>query len=66
MEEWRYSSTILDLDTREASRPGSFNAEERAHRTHWIGGWVGPRVDKDAKRREKSPLPGIEERSSSP
>jgi hypothetical protein len=32
MGEWRYSTTVLDLGTREI-----------APCTHWIGGWVGPR-----------------------
>jgi hypothetical protein len=27
-----------------ASRSGRFTPVERAHFTHWIGGWVGPRV----------------------
>jgi hypothetical protein len=27
-----------------ASRPCLFTPEERAHGTHWIGGFVGPRA----------------------
>jgi hypothetical protein len=48
MGEWRYSSTILYLCTRWASRPGLFNLRERTSSAHWIGGWVGPRTDLDA------------------
>jgi hypothetical protein len=29
---------------RSASRPGRFTPGERASGTHWIGGWVDPRV----------------------
>jgi hypothetical protein len=29
------------------SRPCRFTSGERAHGTHWIGGWVGPRVGLD-------------------
>jgi hypothetical protein len=32
-----------------ASRPGPFTSGEIAARTHWIGGWVDPRVGLDAK-----------------
>jgi hypothetical protein len=45
MEEWNYSSTILDLGTRwrwSASRLVYFTPEEGAAGTHCIGGWVGP------------------------
>jgi hypothetical protein len=59
MEEWRCSSTILDLDTRwkqyvsfmfRPRYPG-----EKFLGTHWVGGWVGPRVGLDSvkERREK-------------
>jgi hypothetical protein len=29
------------------SRPGRFTRGERAHGTHWIGGWMGPRTGLD-------------------
>jgi hypothetical protein len=29
------------------SHPGCFTPGERAHSTHLIGGWVGPRADMD-------------------
>jgi hypothetical protein len=32
-----------------ASRPGSFTPG-----THWLGGWVGPRVGLDAVKKKKS------------
>jgi hypothetical protein len=44
-EEWRYSATNLDLDTRwsewSPSRPGRFTPREGVSRIHWIGGWMG-------------------------
>jgi hypothetical protein len=36
-----------------ASRPGRFNPGERAHGTHWIGGWVGPRAGLDDVEKRK-------------
>jgi hypothetical protein len=48
-EEWRYSSTILDLGTRwRWVRLDRLTPEKRALGTHWIQGWEGPRVDLDA------------------
>jgi hypothetical protein len=26
------------------SRPGRFTSEEKAHGTHWVGSWMGPRT----------------------
>jgi hypothetical protein len=51
--EWRYSFTHSSTSALEggecsASRPGRFNSRERTPGTHWIGGWVGPRVVLDA------------------
>jgi hypothetical protein len=48
-----YSSThsltsALDGGEWSASRPGRFTPRQRAPRTHWIGGWVGPRAVLDA------------------
>jgi hypothetical protein len=40
-----------------ASRPGRFTTGERAPSTHWIGGWVGPRVGLDR-------LDGVEKNNS--
>jgi hypothetical protein len=53
MGQWRYNSTILDLDTIDgskssASHPGRFTPGERGPGTHWIEGWVGPRAGMDA------------------
>jgi len=47
--EWRHSSThslTLELggDEWSASRSSRFTYRERAPRTHWIGGWLGPRA----------------------
>jgi hypothetical protein len=41
-------TSALDGGEWSASRSGRFTARERAPRTHWIGGWVGPRAMLDA------------------
>jgi hypothetical protein len=47
-----------------ATSPGRFTPGEIASSTHWIGGWVGPRIDlEDVERRKILPLPGLELRS---
>jgi hypothetical protein len=55
--EWSYNSTIHDLGTVGGewsdSRPVRFTPRERAACTHWIGGWVGPRVGLDAVEENK-------------
>jgi hypothetical protein len=53
--EWRYSNTSFDLGTRWrlASRSFRFTHGERAPGTHWIGGWVGPRIGLDAVVKRK-------------
>jgi hypothetical protein len=54
---------ILNLGTRwsggewSASLPDRFTPRERAPGTHWIGGWVGPRVVLDAVVKRKIPIP---------
>jgi hypothetical protein len=54
-------TSALDGEEWSVSRPGSFILLEIATATHWIKGWVGPRVDLDAvERRKILPLPGIE------
>jgi len=62
LEEWRYSSThsltALDGGEWSASCPGRFTPRERAPGTHWIGGWVGPRLCLDAVVRRK--IPGMQ------
>jgi hypothetical protein len=40
-----------------ASRPGRFTPRERAHGTHWIGGWVGLRAILDVVVKRKIPSP---------
>jgi hypothetical protein len=57
MGEWRYSSTLLDLGTR-CRWVVSFillllHPWKRAPGTHWIGGWVRPRVDLDSVEKRK-------------
>jgi hypothetical protein len=50
---------ILDLGTTghecSASRPVRFTPRERAHGTHRIGGWVGPRTGLDEAVKRKIP-----------
>jgi hypothetical protein len=44
-----------------ASRPCRFTRWERAPGTHWMGGWVGPRVGlDDVEKREFLTIPGLE------
>jgi hypothetical protein len=39
-----------------ASRPSSLTTRERAHGTHWIGGWVDPRAGlDDVEKRNSDP-----------
>jgi hypothetical protein len=64
--EWRYSSThsltsALDGGEWSALRSGRFISRRRDPGTHWIGGWVDPRVVLDVvvKRKISSPPPGI-------
>jgi hypothetical protein len=42
-----FVTSALDAGEWSASRPGRFTPGEIALGTHWIGGWVGPRCDKD-------------------
>jgi hypothetical protein len=59
MREWRFSSTILYLNTRMiwvvnfTPRP-LYIPEERAPGTHWIGGWVGPKSGLDDVEKRKA------------
>jgi hypothetical protein len=47
-----------------ASRPARFTAGERAPNTHWMGGWVDPRVGlDDVERITFLTLPGLELRT---
>jgi hypothetical protein len=44
-----------------ASRPGLFTPEERTPGTHWIGGWVDPRIGlDDMEEREFLTLQGLD------
>jgi hypothetical protein len=43
------------------SRPGRFTPEERAHSTHWIGGFVDLRAGlENLEKRKFLTLPGLE------
>jgi hypothetical protein len=41
-------TSALDGVEWSASRHGRFTPGEKSPRTHWIGGWVGPRIGLDA------------------
>jgi len=45
----------LDGDEQLASHHGCFTPRERAPGTHWIGGWVGPRMVVDVVVKRKIP-----------
>jgi hypothetical protein len=69
--EWRYSSmhsltSALDGGEWSASRLGRFTPKERAPRTHWIGGWVGPRAGLDAVVKRNIPSPRRESKPRTP
>jgi hypothetical protein len=73
--EWRYSSThsltsALGGGEWSVSRPCRLIRVERAHGTHWIGGWVGSGAVLDAVMKRRIPTPAgnrtLELRSSSP
>jgi hypothetical protein len=73
MRKWRYSSTILDLDTWwrwvVSFTPMPLYPHGKSPSTHWIGGRVDPRVGLDDVEKSKFlTLPGLELRplSSTP
>jgi len=47
----------LDGGEWSASRPSHFIPKERSPRTHWIGGWVGPRALLDTVVKRKIHIP---------
>jgi hypothetical protein len=49
------STSALDGGGWLASRPGRFTPQGKSFGTHWIGGWVGPRVILDAMVKKKIP-----------
>jgi hypothetical protein len=56
-----FLTSALVLGEWSASRTGSFTHGERGPGTHWIGGWVGPRVGlDDVEKRNLLTLPGFE------
>jgi hypothetical protein len=66
MRKWRYNSTILDLGA-EWWLVVSFTLRPLYPGMHWIGGWVGPRVDLDAVEKiQIFPLLRTEPRLSNP
>jgi hypothetical protein len=52
-----FLTSELDGDELSASRPGCFTPGERASGTHWIEGWVGPRVGLDTVKEIKPLVP---------
>jgi hypothetical protein len=56
-----FLTSTLAGDEWSASRPGRFTPGERAHGTHWIGGWVDPRTGlDDVEKRKFLTLLGLE------
>jgi hypothetical protein len=57
MEEWRYSSTVLNLDTMEVSgqlyASATLPLEKQPPPTHCMGGWVGLRAGLDVVEKIK-------------
>jgi hypothetical protein len=50
-----FLTSALDGGEWSDSRPVRFTSRERASGTHWIGGWVDPRVGLDAVVKRKIP-----------
>jgi hypothetical protein len=48
----QFLTSALDGGEGSVSLPGRFIPRERAHGTHWIGGWVGPRAVLDAAKKK--------------
>jgi hypothetical protein len=46
-----FLNSALEEGKWSASRPCRFTPGERAPGTHWVGGWVGPRVGLDAVKK---------------
>jgi hypothetical protein len=70
MGKWRYSSTILDLDSDGGewshSPTGHITSGETVSCIHSIGGWVVPGADVSEYRKNLLSLQVIELQSSSP
>jgi hypothetical protein len=58
-----FLTSTLDGDEWSASLPGRFTLEERAPRTHCIGGWVGPRAGLGAVEKRSICCPFRESRT---
>jgi hypothetical protein len=50
-------TSALDGSEWSVSHAGRLTSTERSAGTHWIGGWVGPRVGLDAVVKRKIPSP---------
>jgi hypothetical protein len=59
-------TSALDGGEWSISRPGRFTPRERDPGTHWIGGWLGPRVVLDAVVKRKIPSPHRESNTRTP
>jgi hypothetical protein len=61
-----FLTSALDGGEWSASRLGRFTPRERAHGTHWVGGWVGPKTVLDAMVKRKIPRPRRESNPRTP
>jgi hypothetical protein len=69
-EWWHISTNSMTSSLNEGewsdSRPGLFTPTEKAHGTHWIGGWVGRRAGLEAVMKKKIPSPRRESNPRTP
>jgi hypothetical protein len=63
MWEWRYNSTILNLDS---FTPRLLYYEDSAPGIHWPGGWAGQRADLDTVEKRKTSCPYWESNPAGP
>jgi hypothetical protein len=53
-------TSVLGRGERSTSRPCGYTPGERGSGTHWIGGWVGCRLGRDATENNRLSLPRLE------
>jgi hypothetical protein len=64
--EWRYSSIHSLTSALDGGEWSASRLREKAHGTHWIGGWVDPRSVLDAVVKRKIPSPRRELKHRTP